>query len=194
MTDPDFLKSLWATDTATIPPLTPDALRGQAKKFRDKIARRNTIEYLAGVFVIAAFLAYLFLIPETLARVGSALIIFGVCVVLWNLNHRAGAEAKADLDITSAVTAFHKRQLERQYDALKSIFNWYIFPIIPGVIVFLIGTTPEFVAGEPMLSIFKSLFPQAASTAIVFASIWGLNQMAARRLKTQIQAMDHVMK
>ena len=190
MTNPDTLKSLWASDAQGFPPMSPDAVRSHAKKFRGKVARRNALEYGAGVFVIAAFTAYCFLIPAVLARLGAGLIILGTVYILWSLHRKASANAKVNFEPSAAILSYHKRQLEQQRDALRSIWSWYILPIIPGTIIFLIGTTTEFTDGSALMSGVQSVFPRFAFVALVLCAVAWLNKRAANRLDQEIKTID----
>jgi glucan phosphoethanolaminetransferase (alkaline phosphatase superfamily) len=190
MTNSNSLKSLWASDAYIFTPMTPEALRYHSKKFRGKIARRNAWEYAAGTVVIAFFAAFCLLIPLTLARWGAGLIIIGTLYIMWCLHNKAHASAKTDLRMTSSVMSYHKHQLGQQRDALRSIWSWYILPLVPGTVVFLIGTSMEFTQGASMLSVFKSIFPQIIFIAFVFCSVAWINQRAAKRINQEIRAID----
>ncbi|MGJ8563900.1 MAG: hypothetical protein ACSHXY_10150 [Alphaproteobacteria bacterium] len=193
MTNHDTLKMLWASDAQGLPPMSPDALRSHAKKFRSKIARRNASENAAGVLVIAVFTAYCFLIPAALARLGAGLIILGTGYILWSLHKKASASAKVSCEPSASILSYHKRQLEQQRDALRSIWSWYILPIIPGTIIFLIGTTPEFTDGSELMSGIQAVFPRFAFVALVLCTVAWLNKRAANRLNQEIKSLDNAL-
>ena len=192
MTNPDILKSLWASDIDAIAPMSPDELRRHAHKFRRKIARRNTMEYTASAVVIAVFSAFWFLMPLTLARIGALMIVIGTLYVIWCLHSKASAEKKGDLRTDAAWLTYHRSQLVRQREALQSVLSWYLLPILPGTFVFIIGTSPEFMNGASALAIALSVLPHFTFVAFVIGAVWGLNMKASKALTREINAVDDI--
>lgn len=189
MTKPDPLKSLWASSGASFEPMTPSELHNLAGKFRTKTLRRNAIEYMAAAIVIAVFGLYCFLIPLTLARLGSVMVILGTMYVVWSLHRRAGSEVLPDVNTAESMMAFHRRQLERQRDALNSIFRWYILPFLPGALVFIIGTTPEFTSEPTVLPGIMAVLPRLGFMAVVCFAVWWINKRAAQKLGDEIKSL-----
>ncbi len=162
-----------------------------AQRFQSRIRSRNTIEYIAAAFVVAAFVWMAVTVPEPIIRTGAALIVGGALYVCWQL-HRLGRAATRDELNTGAQSwvTFHRAELTRQRDALRSVWSWYLAPFVPGMLVFVAGVsfTPENPAPLPArLGVFLA---GLAIMAGVYAVIWLLNAVAAKRLDAEIAALD----
>lgn len=189
MTPEDFARSSWQAGGPTIPLPQIEELRARADKFRRKIARRNLIEYIAGIFVIAAFGIMLFTMPIAPLRIGCAMVIGGTLVVLWQLHKRASPLSPPRHGGQHSVLAYQRSELARQRDALASVFSWYLLPLIPGMLVIM--ASPLF-----MLPVEQWQMPppdvmiRFAFVGVVFGGIYWINQIAARRLQGEIDALD----
>ncbi|MGA7711826.1 MAG: hypothetical protein WCA81_07990 [Rhizomicrobium sp.] len=179
----DDLKTLWQNQTTDYAPMPLEEIRKRAGKLHSRVNWRNVIEYAASVVVIAVFGLYLWIFPAPLARLGSVLIIAGTLYMMWQL-HRRGATAGLPAEQSaSAWTDYYRHELERQRDALRTVWKWYLAPFVPGLIVFLVGRSMEFPDGLIRGSV------AAAISISVFAGIWALNAWVARRLQRKIDEL-----
>jgi len=187
MTD-DPVKQAWqaSVEIAGAPPL--DDVRRSADKFYRTIRRRNMIEYVACVVVIAAFTSYIFTMPHILHKIGSALIIVAAIYTPWQLHRRASA-VPPEMAGAVPIYAFLRGQLVRQRDALKGIFWWYVLPFLPGMLLFFLGNgfNAEMNAAGPPIWVRWLAF--AAVFAILGFIVW-LNRLGARRLQKRIDEID----
>ncbi len=189
MTPDEFARESWQSraHVAPLPPL--EELRARADRFRRKIERRNWIEYMAGAIVIVAFLAIALLVPLPGLRIGSALMIGGTGVVLWQLHRRASPLSPMEHAGQFSVLDYQRRELVRQRDAIDSVFTWYLLPLIPGMAV---------VMAAPILSSPWNQWEMPPADALmsmgfvvgVFAVIYALNKWGARKLQRQIDEID----
>jgi hypothetical protein len=163
-----------------------DQLHAQAAKLHRTVQRRNLIEYIAAVFVIAAFSMYVFILPGVLFKVGSLLVIGGTLFVVWQLHRRATAEPLPLGVPLAELVAFHRRELIRQRDALRSVATWYLAPFVPGMTLFIAGFA--FAAPLGRLAVPVALM-MAAICAAVFAGVWRLNVWGASLLQKRIDAL-----
>src|SRR5690606_35891927 len=114
-----------------------------------KVKRRNLIEYVAAAFVILMFgwYATLPLADTPLWPVANIMIIIGTLVVVWNLHRIGRASATPASAEFGALLDFHRAELVRQRDALRTVWLWYIAPFIPGFALWLaalwIGTPDD---------------------------------------------------
>ena len=189
MTPEDFARGSWQADSTALP-LPPIAeLRARAGRFRRKIVLRNLIEYVAGLFVLAMFGMGMVTAPLMAMRIGSALVVGGTLVVLWQLHRRASPLTPMEHGGQLSLLEYERRELARQRDALDSVFTWYLLPLIPGMLVILSG---------PLLSLPLARWgwPPAERMLVtgcvmaVFVGVYVLNKLAARRLQSQIEAID----
>jgi hypothetical protein len=184
----DPAKQAWqaSVEIAGAPPL--DEVRKGADKFYRVIRRRNAIEYVACVVVIAVFTTYLFTLPHVLHKVGSAMVVAAAIFGPWQLHRRASAVAPA-MAGAMPIYDFLRGQLVRQRDALKGIFWWYILPFLPGIALVIAGNGlhPETeAAGPPIWARWAAL----AGMVSIIGFIWWLNQVVARKLQRRIDEID----
>ena len=178
---PDDVRNVWQNQPLENTPMPLEEIRRRAKQFEKRIARRNMREYIAGAAGIVIFTVYLFIFPNPVARTGSALVIAGSLFVMWQLYRRATpATLPAELAWTASLQ-FHRRELVRQRDLLRSVWLWYLAPFVPGIVVFGMGVHPRHSPASwwnaiPFLSIF-------------IVVMW-LNYRAAKGLDRKIAELD----
>jgi hypothetical protein len=90
----------------------------------------------------------------------------------------------ADFGVVASIE-FHRRELVRQRDMLRSVWRWYIAPIVPGLAVFSAGTLPQH--SPWWMFLLLALFFLA-----IFGGIVWLNRRAADRLDRQIAELDNL--
>ncbi len=181
----DDLRNLWRKQEVERVKISVEELRVKAAKFQSRIRWRNLREQAACLFVIAAFGAMSLKISQTVPRIGFALIIAGTIYVGWHLQKWGAPKVlPADLGRASCVR-FYRDELERQRNLLRSIWKWYLGPLIPGMsllVIYGIWAAPSD----------RRWFPIAFAVvaAALFWLVGWLNQRAARRLKGQIAELD----
>jgi low affinity Fe/Cu permease len=131
------VKSLWRNQK-TEQTVTLENIHQTAEKFQRRIRRALWIEYGASAFVIAVFGFYIWALPGSMVKVGSALCIVGVLGIVWNLRKRMAVRRVPDLSGPGLVE-FHRQALLRQRDAVNSAWLWYILPAIPGMVLMMLG-------------------------------------------------------
>ena len=186
---PDDLRAVWRNQPLENPTMALEDIRRRAAGFEHRIGRRNRREFVAGGITIAIFGAYIWLLKGPLVRLGSALIIAGVALVMWRLYRSGRAEAlPGDLGLTASLE-FYRRQLTQQRDLLRTVLWWYLGPMIPGLLVFWSGSIPPgaFQAGHLARTLsYLLLF------AAFFVWIWWINRRAAARLDRQIEELNRL--
>ncbi len=191
MNDP---QNIWQKQPTEGFKMSAAELHLKAQKFEKRISRRNLREYVASAIVIAVFGYYISLFPYTLARAGCVLIIAGTLFVVYMLHKRGAARTMpAGLEFRSCVE-FHRKELQRQRDLLRGVWWWYLFPFVPGLIVFSLGGL-EHALKEPNASahagsIVIGFAVQMAVIALVCVGVWWLNRRAANKLQLRIDALD----
>lgn len=186
------VRDLWQSQPTESPRISLEDLRGKMHKFERRLFWRNIREYAGGVFVVAAFGFYEWRFPALLLRLGSGLTIAGTLYVMFQLHRRASARpAPVDLGLSTSIE-FHRQALERQRDALRGVWSWYLLPLVPGLAVFLFGTA----AGQwtahtmHMGALVRGYGVLACCMAAVFYAVWRLNQKGADKLQVQIDEMS----
>jgi hypothetical protein len=190
MPERDPLQALWTRQQQEPFTMTTAQLRQHATRFQSKIRTRNRIEYAAAALVIGVFAWMVIIIPEPMVRAGAGLIILGTLYVCWKLHTLARASGKADLDHAASLADFHRAELLRQRTALASVWQWYLAPFVPGMLVFIgaVAFKPELDA--PLIARLTLFAATAAPIAAVFGLVAWLNARAVKALDAEIKALD----
>jgi len=190
MTEQDPLRKLWATDTEEKYVMSIAELTERSGRFQSKIQRRNITEYLAAALVVGIFGWLAFTVPVWSVKIGSGMIIVAAIYIAWKLNRIASATAAPGDASATKLASYHRRELVRQRDALRSVWRWYLMPFVPGMVVFSVGTAVEGGAGNPIWVTALIAGVGLAFNAAVFAAVWDLNAHAARKLDDEIKILD----
>jgi len=190
MTDHDPLHDLWATDQGEKFTMSIADLTARSDRFRSRIQRRNLIEYLAAALVIGTFGWMAYIIPVLSVRIGAVLIMLAAVYISWQLHRVASVSAgESPADDLASV---HRRELVRQRDALRSVWRWYLAPFVPGLLVFIVGTTIEAGVHAPLWAVIATSAVSLGFVGLIFAGVWALNAYAARKLDEEIKTLDSV--
>jgi hypothetical protein len=182
---PDDLRNVWQNQPVENTPMPLEEIQRRARRFEKRIDRRNLREYAGAALGIAWYTFYIFKFHDPLIRAGAALVIAGVLYVVVQLYRRASVGTlPADLAVTASVE-FHRRELVRQRDLLRSVWRWYVGPIVPGLIVFSAGSMPPH-------SPFWAYLAVALTLLAGLGGIVWLNNRAADRLDRQIAELDNL--
>lgn len=190
MTDHDPLRELWATDQGEKFTMSIAELTARSDRFRSRIQRRNLIEYLAAALVVGTFGWLAYIIPVWSVRIGAALIMLAAIYISWQL-HRVASLSAGELPADD-LASVHRRELVRQRDALRSVWRWYLAPFVPGILVFVLGTTIEAGAHAPLWAVIATSAVSLGFVSLIFAGVWALNAYAARKLDEEIKTLDSV--
>ena len=188
---PGDLRSLWQSMPATPITITAEDMRARALAFERTVRRRNFGEYAAAMSVIGVCGWYAtFPEPATpLWPIANLMIIAGVLLIIWNLNRLARTATPPASASTTDLIHFQRSQYTRQRDALKSVWLWYILPVIPGEILWFVA----YAVGTPTESPVRSavvLGGAALITSLVFGVVVLLNFLGAARLQRLIDDLD----
>lgn len=162
-----------------------------AKRFQSRIRNRNMIEYVAAASVIAFFAWMIPTVPEPIVQIGAGLIVLGALYVCWKLYQVGRAATRSEMEAgAQSWAAFHRAELVRQHEALRTVWSWYLAPFVPGMLVFLAGVSFTEANPAPLPARLGVFLAGVGLMAAVFAAIWLLNAVAAKKLDAQIAAMD----
>ncbi|MBA4011260.1 MAG: hypothetical protein C0481_05280 [Phenylobacterium sp.] len=180
------LKALWRNQQMETGPMSIEQIHARA--FQSRIQVRNLVEYAASVLVLALFGFYAVYFPHPMMKLGAVMIMAGTAVMAWQLHRRASARILPPEAAAGASLAFHRAELVRQRDALRSAFWWYIAPFAPGMMVFVAGMA-QARAGASL----GHLAPLAALICAYLAAWFLMNRRAAKRLQAEIDDIDALM-
>ena len=180
----DRLKTVWQNQPSEGIRMSVDEIRHRAGKFQKKVYWRNAREYIAAIVVLVIFGFDFWHTSDALARVAFGLIIAGTLYVIWHLHQRgASRSVPTEMGLASGLE-FHRRELERQRDLLRSVWSWYLGPVIPGLVVLMVARA-RIDPGH-----LRNIGLSSALIALVFVSAWWLNQRAARKLERRIDELN----
>jgi hypothetical protein len=185
---PDDLRNVWQSQGAAVAPPTLEELRRKAGKFTGQIAGRNRREYAVSALLVLYFGYCAWTSPSPMMETGYGLTIAGLLYMMYELYRRtAAAPAPADLGWKSCA-AFHRAELERQRDALRGVWKWYLGPLVPGLAtISAAGTIAGFKHSTPA-GLVTLIFP--CLIGLFFWWLGRLNRKAAGHIQKQIDALD----
>jgi positive regulator of sigma E activity len=182
------LKQLWQSQPAQVGLMSTQQLQLRATRFQRSIRRRNLLEYGAAGLAMAAFCFYFFRFSGPLMRLGGILCVLGLAFVLLQLHRRGSARALPARSAAVSCLAFHRAELARQRDALRSAWLWYVAPIVPGTVMFRWGVETELAHSDQFAhGVVANVF-----IACVFVAIALFNRRAAKKLQRKIDELDRM--
>ncbi len=191
--DTDPLQRLWQSHEPKVPAPSPEQIRRRAGAFSRTIFWRNMREYGAGVLVAFVF-TRMALQPEgsTLYRLACGLIAMGDLLVCAFIYRNAGA-AKPPVFAASTREHLlaHRAALAKQQRLLSTVAYWYLGPFMPGMLLFWIAVA--FTAPVPhrsRLGLALVCGLGVLVSAAVFAGVYALNRVGAKKLQQEIDQLD----
>lgn len=185
MTEPSHgdAQALWQSQPDGDLVLSLDEIRWRARRLERIIVFRNAREYVAAAVVVPAFAVMMWVERSALVRISAGLVIAATVFVVYHL-HRHGTTTRLPVDLgTKSAIEFHRAQLERQRDLLRSVWFWYVLPFIPGLVGIQIGLALSRPAPTSRLVI------QLAVIVVASAAVHLLNRWGARRLQGRIDQL-----
>jgi hypothetical protein len=184
------VRDVWQNQRGEEVQMSVDAIRLKAGKYRSKIAWRNVREYIGVLFVVGFFGLQSTHTTDLLMRVGSGLIIAGSIYIAWHLYAKgSGRRLPGTLGLSSSIE-FHREELVRQRDLVRSVPRWYLGPMIPGLVVLMVAVGR---ANPGHVKHFGWIFGSyCVFMALVFAGVWWMNTRAARKIQKRIDELDRL--
>lgn len=182
------IRELWQNQKTEGVRMSVAEVQAGAGKFQRRIKSRNTREYVASIVVVAFFGFEFWRAGDLLVRIGFMLAIAGVAYVVWQLHARASSKALPQDAGFSSYIEFQRRELERQRDALSSVWRWYLAPLLPGMAVLLAAfgrANPGHSKYVWPIIVIEAIFIGATSIGIA-----KLNSAGARKLQKQIDDLE----
>lgn len=177
---------LWQDQPLTEMDLDMKSVIENAERFQQKIRGRNSIEYAAASVLVIWTVVFAARSDAALAiKAGVGLIALGglgAAIVLRLRGH--GAEGKPPVASTTRdVLSWHRSELVRQRDLLRSVPLWYLGPFVPGLVLLAVGAW----LAHPDKGVRISF--SGVLVLVVFVGVAYMNLRAARKLDEQIDAV-----
>jgi hypothetical protein len=163
-------------------------VHAKASTFQRKIWDRNLREYGAAAIVVVFFGIRFVQTSDPFIRAGMALIVAGMCYLVWQLHLRGSSRELPKEAGLSSFIDFQRHQLIRQRDMLTNIWSWYLGPLLPGLVVLMLAVGRAAAGRVPHIWPLTALY--LGIIFAVFFSIAWLNKRAARSLQRQIDELD----
>jgi hypothetical protein len=188
MSEPD-LKDLWQRQPAEYDPMTLEQIRAKAAAFQKKIRIRNMVEYAAMPIVVLGFAPLLWATHSWMLQAGGVLIILATGFVAWQLHRRASARRGPESG--AALADFHRSELVRQQQAVRSVGVWYLAPFIPGLVMITLGRWFQSPVASRSLEEDRTIIALCGVIMVLaLVVVWLLNRLGAHRLQKEIDDLD----
>lgn len=180
-------QQLWQAQALDAPRISLAFVRQQSDSLQRRTQMRNAFEYLgaaAGMaFMIWQSMPMISVKPLFFVAMALNLAATLWCLFIWH-RRAASQEQPAEFGVLDALR-FHRRQLERQRDARRGNWRWWLPPCLPGVVMIFVALFVE--------------FTPIPWKAIVFVAVWVvfgfsmaivMYERSARRIQKEIDALD----
>jgi hypothetical protein len=186
MTD---IKNLWQGQKMEKTPMTLADIHAMARKFQTRTRRALLRETVATAIVIVAFGYYIWAFPGWMIKLGSAVTVAWALWFLWQLRRRARARALPPEG--EQIVAFHRRELARRRDLLRNMWRWQLLPLLPGMVLILLGRVMQFHApGRPIAFDHLVIALGGIIVALILAICLMWQRMRAHALQRRIDDLD----
>jgi hypothetical protein len=180
------LRQQWKEQAMTTATMTLEDIRTRDLQLTSTTARRNTLEYLAGgtaamfllVMAVLTFLNGNSAIDMLMAS-GFAALVLGIAVAGIHLFRNSG---QAHNDLTASGVDHLRRRLKHERDLLRSVWLWYIGPMLPGFALIYGGL---FFAGNVSFAIIAGGLTLAFLLCVAI-----INRRAASQIEQEIRDLS----
>lgn len=175
-------RSLWQSQESENVTISLADMRRLATRFERRIWWRNLREYVAGAVVIG-FSTFRLRLLHGWDRLPAALMIAGTIYVLVQIHRRGSARSVPANAGARASIQFHRLELERQRDALRTVWRWYLLPLAPALAATFTEVAIKRGVNAPLIG-------SIILGTLLFVGIWALNRWGARKLDRKIQELQ----
>jgi uncharacterized membrane protein YjjB (DUF3815 family) len=183
------MRSVWQSESEEIPMISVAELQKKADRLNALVRWRNIGEYSAAALIVAANLYYFFQFENPLLRIGSILIAAGVLYAVVQL-HRKGSSKRLTSAIAGSCLDFLSNELRRQRDLQRTVWTWYLLPLLPGLTIFILGLESMRTPSHSPLLPESTILHTTVACVIAFALIAFANNLTSRRLQRKIDAIE----
>jgi len=177
----DDLQDLWQGQNPEPFRMPLEQIRRRAEKLQKRVRWRNMRESIACAVAMVVCFRWMWTLPNPFMRVGAMLVEASMAYVVWQLYRRGSSR-----EITGDCLEFHLRELKRQRDAVASVWRWYLGPMIPGILVMMLGSLYHNTSARHTW--FVAIYLPVCG--FFFYWVGKLNQRAARKLQRQIEELE----
>jgi hypothetical protein len=180
------VQELWQTQPVEGIKMSVEEIRHRAGKFETRIRRRNVREYVASLVAVGLFVYFFATTHDLLSRVTFALFIGAMLWIVVSLYWRGSAKKLPEGVDTLTGLRFYRTELERQREVVRSVWWWYLAPMVPGFLLYTLGYVIKF----PRPASWASIGLMDLVVAGLFVWIWRMNMKAAHCLTRMIEELN----
>ena len=180
----DHLKALWQDQETETPTMTAQAVRALARNYGSDLRDRFLMMGIVVVVEVAAFGAMAWKAPNNMARLGDALVLFGLAFLVWRSLKRWPERLPDAGTSVGTLVEFHRAQLERQRTTYGDMLVT-VAPVFLGLVVTLYGFHLARPHADP-----RNFAPFFVLSGLWFLSAWFMQRRQARRIQSQIDEID----
>lgn len=192
MTDNDPVRNIWQNQPQEQFSMSTDEIRMKASRFQGTVSSRNMRELVVGSILVVVFAVFAWLAPSPLGKAAELLTAAGIAFAMWQLLRQAKAASIDEVCLVTDWARFHREQLVRQRDALRSVWLWYLAPLVPGGVLHWIAVSQADLAKGNVVAALATSAVGILVMVLVFGGIYWLNLKAARNLQAEIDSMDRL--
>lgn len=185
MSDFDDIQALWKRQPTTVPEVDMDMIKKNANRFHNQILLRNLSEWLACAFLVVCFtVVALDADFHVVSRVGAILNALGAALVGHRLMLDGRLKKMPDAaQDTQGYLAAYRNNVLQQAQLTHDVWRWYLAPLSPGLIVFMVGV----MLAEP--ASWTLVVPIMLGIAAAFVGIHFLNRLAAKKMREKVEEL-----
>ena len=180
------VQKLWQEQPVEGLQMSVEEIRRRAGKFERRIVRRNRRETLGCILVSGLFAYFMIGNHDLLFRIAYGLFIAGMIWVAVQLQRKGSIRNLPPTLGASTSLHFFRTELERQRDAVRNVWPWYLAPLVPGYLMLTIAYAIAF--PQPVRWIGVAAFD--GFVVLIFVGVWKMNQRAARCLQKSIDELN----
>ncbi len=180
-------QQLWQAQALDAPRVSLAFVRQQSDALLHRTRTQSAFKYILAATSVALMARKV--VPlisiKPLIVLSMAMWVAGCLIIVYLRRKRfALQEQPAEFGVLDALK-FHRRQLERQRDARRGSWRWWMPPIIPGAVMLFVALFVDFTPTPWTKIIFCAIwFVFACSLSIVMTG------RSARRIQKEIDALD----
>ena len=181
-------RSVWQGQAVQGRQFSTEEITTMSERFNSLIQRRNRREYVGGALGIAGSAWFAWHGKDLGTRAGFALLILGTLYVGWQLARRGTPRPEPADAAAQSCLVYHRTELEQQYELLRSVWSWYLAPLVPGFVV--LYASRAWLAAQRGPGALLAVALGACVTGLVFWGVLWLNRRGASKLRAELRALD----
>lgn len=133
----DPLKALWRGQPAEVPAMPVAYVRHRVTELDKALRIRNALEQGACVVALVWCAVIFATASDIWLQIGVGLLLLGVAFSFVQWRRRVAVQRAQGSESACTGIVFYRRELERKRDMHRTLWRWYLLPMMPGAVVVL---------------------------------------------------------